>query len=301
MELLIVNCNLCNSNKVYKKFNLTEFDVLQCKSCDLVFLSHIPDEEELIRLYSSDYYLKREKYYFDNIVTNPESGKFDENIEAFSSGLEKLNSLKPGKGKLLDIGCGLGIFLNMAKEDGWDTCGVDVSPYAVQYAKEKFGLDAHNSGVLGNIEFPSDNFDVVTLWDSLEHFPDPLGQFREIHRVLKKEGLVMLNVPNEASLLRTIAKYLYITTGRLLKYPVRKLYHNYHLYYFDMVAARTLLKKGGFETLLVEKKTIPTVKARGSSLEKGVVKFVSYLEKSFGMEYELRIIAKKVTKPCDQE
>lgn len=288
-----MNCNLCNSNKVYRKFSLTEFDVLQCQSCNLVFLSHIPDEEELKSLYSSDYYREREKYYFDNIVTNPESGKFDENIEAFSSGLDKLNSMKSGKGKLLDIGCGLGIFLNMAKEDGWSACGVDVSPYAVKYAKEKFGLDAHNSGVLGNIEFPSETFDVVTLWDSLEHFPDPLGQFKEIHRVLKNDGFVMLNVPNETSLIRTIAKYLYITTGSLFKYPVRKLYHNYHLYYFDMVAAKTLLKKTGFEISLVEKKTIPTVKARGSSLEKGVVKLLSSLEKSFGMEYELRIIAKK--------
>ena len=115
-------CNLCSSNKIDKKFSLREFDVFQCKECNLMFLSQIPGEEELKKFYSWDYYREREEYFFDNIVNDPENGKKNESIEAFSLGLEKLKLLKPEKGRILDVGCGPGIFLHMAKEDGWNTC-----------------------------------------------------------------------------------------------------------------------------------------------------------------------------------
>lgn len=289
-----MQCNLCGSNNIFKKFSLREFDVLKCKNCTLVFLSKIPNGEALKELYSSDYYLERETYYFNNIVTNPEDGKYNENIEAFSLGLKTLNSLKQNKGRLLDVGCGLGTFLHIAKSEGWDTCGVDVSPYAVKYAKEKFDLEVFNNGRLEETTFTPNSFDVVTLWDSLEHFPDPLGQLKEIHRVLKKDGLIMMDVPNETSLMRVMARFFYIITRGSFTYPARKLYHNYHLYYFSPQAIETLLKMGGFEILSMERRTIPLVKARGSSFEKGLVKLLSYLEKGIGMEYELLLVAKKV-------
>lgn len=294
-------CNLCSSNRIYKKFSLREFDVLRCKKCSLVFLSNIPNEEGLKELYSSNYYRDRGEYYFNNIVSNPENGKNNENIEAsFSLGLKRLNFLKPERGRLLDVGCGLGIFLAMAKMENWDACGIDISPYAVKYAKERFSLEVYNSSSLKDVAFPPKSFDVITLWDSLEHFPDPLNQFKEIHKVLKDDGLVMLDIPNEKSLLRVMARCLYVMTGRTFTYPVRKLYHNYHLYYFDPHAIEILLNKVGFKMLSIERKNIPIVKARGSSLEKGLVKFLSYLERILGMEYELLILAKKAENTYNQ-
>ena len=294
-------CQLCSSNTVYKKFSLKQFDVLQCKDCNLVFLSQIPTETSLKNLYSSDYYLGREEYYFNNLITNPERGKVTENIESFSAGLKKLNSFKREKGRLLDVGCGLGIFLSMAKMDGWETCGVDISAYAARYAREKFGLEVYSNGRLEEASFPSESFDVITLWDSLEHFSDPLVQFKEIHRILKSDGIIMLDTPNESSLLRVLAKYLYMITGRIFTYPITKLYHQYHLYYYNSVAIETLLRNGGFKIVSTERKTIPIIKARGSFFEKGLVKCLSYLERFLGMEYELLVIAKKIANSNDKK
>lgn len=291
-----MKCKVCGSKEIYNKFSLNDFDVLQCKKCNLAFLSQIPTKEELKELYSSNYYLERKEYYFKNIITNPESGKYNDNIKAFSSGLKKLNSLKPHKGKLLDIGCGLGVFLHMAKTDGWDTFGTDISPYAVSYAREKLGLEVYRSYSLGKAVLNSDSFDVVTLWDSLEHFPDPAAQFKKIYRILKNDGLVMLDIPNETALLRVISRFLYTATRGFFTYPVKKLYHQYHLFYFSQQAIETLLKAEGFEIVSIERKTIPVVKARGSYPEKGAVKLLSCLERLFGMEYELFVVAKKVIK-----
>lgn len=286
-----MHCNICGSNKINRKFSLTEFDVLQCKNCSLVFLSQIPTDEVLKDRYSKDYYQERKEYYYENIVSNPQGGEKNENIDVFSRGLQRLNSLKKLKGRILDVGCGLGIFLHMADIEGWNTCGVDISPYAVQYAREKFGLEVYNSGGLKEAVFPPNSFDVVTLWDSLEHLPDPVGQLKEVRRILKDDGLIMLNVPNEASLFRVMAKFFYVISGGTFTYPVKKLYHIYHIHYFDSYTLKNLLIMSGFEIVSLEENTIPIVKARGSPLEKRLVKFLSCIEKSLGMKYELLIVA----------
>jgi 2-polyprenyl-3-methyl-5-hydroxy-6-metoxy-1,4-benzoquinol methylase len=251
------------------------------------------NDEDLKELYSSDYYQERQEYYFNNSIANPENGNDDENIIAFGESLRNIVTLKPDKGKLLDVGCGLGIFLYLARQAGWETCGVDISPYAARYAREKFGLEVYDHDSIKQRVDQSGPFDVITLWDSIEHFPDPLGMLKQINSYLQDDGLLMLNTPNEESLLRYLAKTLYTVSGGLFTYPVRKLYHTYHLYYFNLFSLKKLLSLGGFEILSVEKKRIPIVKARGSSLEKTLVRLLSNGERILGKEYELEVIARK--------
>jgi 2-polyprenyl-3-methyl-5-hydroxy-6-metoxy-1,4-benzoquinol methylase len=251
------------------------------------------NDEDLKELYSSDYYQERQEYYFNNSIANPENGNDDENIIAFGESLRNIVTLKPDKGKLLDVGCGLGIFLYLARQAGWETCGVDISPYAARYAREKFGLEVYDHDSIKQRVDQSGPFDVITLWDSIEHFPDPLGMLKQINSYLQDDGLLMLNTPNEESLLRYLAKTLYTVSSGLFTYPVRKLYHTYHLYYFNLFSLKKLLSLGGFEILSVEKKRIPIVKARGSSLEKTLVRLLSNGERILGKEYELEVIARK--------
>ena len=249
----MIECNLCQSTRISKQYLLRHFNVLQCRECSLVFLSMNFNDEELKKLYSSDYYKERHEYYYNNSIVNPDNGNYDENLLAFGESLRNISSLKPDKGKLLDVGCGLGIFLHLAREEGWETCGVDISPYAAQYAREKFGLEVHDNGSIKQRVDRAGPFDVITLWDSIEHFPDPLGTLKQIHSYLQDDGLIMLNTPNEESLLRYLAKILYTVSGGLFTYPVRKLYHTYHLYYFNLFSLEKLLSLGGFEIMSVEK------------------------------------------------
>ena len=295
-DSFMIECNLCQSSEISEQYLLQQFNVLQCRECSLVFLSMNFNDEDLKELYSSDYYKERHEYYYNNSIVNPDNGNHDENLLAFGESLRNISSLKPDKGKLLDVGCGLGIFLHLAREEGWETCGVDISPYAAQYAREQFGLEVHDHDSIKQRVDQAGHFDVITLWDSIEHFPDPLGTLKQIHSYLQDDGLIMLNTPNEESLLRYLAKTLYIVSGGLFTYPVRKLYHTYHLYYFNLFSLEKLLSLGGFEIISVEKKIIPIVKARGSALEKALVRLLSNGEKILGKEYELEVVARKAGK-----
>jgi SAM-dependent methyltransferase len=102
-------------------------------------------------------------------------------------------------GRLLDVGCATGTFLRAVREaGGWETHGVEMSSAAVQIARERYGLDV-SAGTLEAAAFPNEMFDAVTLWDVLEHLPDPAASLTEIWRILKAAGVLILRVPNGAS------------------------------------------------------------------------------------------------------
>jgi 2-polyprenyl-3-methyl-5-hydroxy-6-metoxy-1,4-benzoquinol methylase len=181
----------------------------------------------------------------------------------------------------------------MARDRGWEVQGVDISEYAVAHCCETLGLRAV-AGDLKEARFPDQWFDVVTLWDVIEHFSNPGGQLKEVHRVLKKDGIILMDTPNEDGLLRWIARMVYRASGGKISYPVRKLYHEFHLSYFTTETLQMLLQKNGFALIHLEKKCIPLIKARGRPLERLLVKAISFPERILNREYELLAVAKKV-------
>lgn len=98
-------------------------------------------------------------------------------------------------GRLLDVGCGKGLFLDAMRRRGWEVAGVDFTPAAVSIARERFGLDVFE-GTFEQAKYPNASFDVVTLWNVIEHVPDPPATIREIGRVLRPGGLVVMATPN---------------------------------------------------------------------------------------------------------
>lgn len=243
-------------------------------------------------LYDEEYYQRRKEYFFRNVVVDPEQGRENSNIQEFGEALKHLAELAPSRGQLLDVGCGIGIFLSLARKDHWQVMGVDVSHFACRYAQEVFGVDAHQ-GDLRAIGFPSGRFDCVTMWDTLEHLQDPLAMLGESGRLLKSGGYLLLNTPNEEGLLRVLARALYEGSFETFQYPVRKLYHIYHLYYFTEAVLRNVLEQSGFRILRLKKKPIAAVKARGTWWEKAIVKALAPLEILVGREYELFVLAQK--------
>jgi 2-polyprenyl-3-methyl-5-hydroxy-6-metoxy-1,4-benzoquinol methylase len=245
------------------------------------------------KLYAEHYYKEREDYYFYNPITNPKEGFENQNIVDFKNGLSILEEYKsPHQSKLLDVGCALGIFLSLAKQRGWDTYGIDVSEYATDYAKKTFGVTTM-CGTLPEVRFPDKEFDVITLWDVFEHFPNPLTQLREIHRILKDDGIVLLDTPNAEALIRRIAHFIYWVSLGKLSYPAQKLHHVFHLYYFSRDTARKMFQKSGFNIIWMRGKPIPLVKARGNTLERLIVKAFSLLEARLDMEYEILMLLHK--------
>ena len=110
---------------------------------------------------------------------------------ALKNKLNLVNSLQPAKGSILDIGAGTGDFLSVVKENGWSTIGVEPSDKAKAIAKRK-GV----SFVEQTSELENNSFDIITMWHVLEHVPDLDNQLKELKRLLKPNGNLIIAVPN---------------------------------------------------------------------------------------------------------
>ena len=143
------------------------------------------------------------------------------------------------KGRLLDIGCATGAFLVYMRNHqvNWQLKGVETSPYASQIARTQYNLDVF-TGSLEEAKFPDLYFDVVSLWEVLEHLQNPIDTLTEVHRVLKKDGIIVLRVPNGSSF-----------DARLFKQYWEGLDPPRHLFVFTPNTIKEVFKKTGFELL----------------------------------------------------
>jgi len=137
-------------------------------------------------------------------------------------------------GRILDVGCGVGHFLNGMKLRGWQALGTEVSKEAAAYARERFDLEVF-VGPLEQAGFPAAYFDAVTLWHVLEHLHDPLATLLEINRLLKEDGLLVFAIPNWHSLDARLFGEFWVG----LDMPR-------HLYVFPRPALEELLARSGF-------------------------------------------------------
>lgn len=148
------------------------------------------------------------------------------------------------KGKLLDVGAGLGLFLSLAKENDWDVYGTEVSDYALSNLKSSLGPNIF-SGFIEEVDIPSESFDVVTLWHVLEHTTNPLSCLTQVKRILKKNGLVFVAVPNTNS--------LFLFFRKLFKRESQFLFdektHEPHLYFFSPKTLKEMVAKAGFKVI----------------------------------------------------
>lgn len=219
MESFEQKCILCRSTKYNNFYKLNSYSLIRCSSCSLIRVSPMPNEQEKERIsqsiYSSSDY--RERYFKDKRFFK----------RWFNAKLKIIEKFKPEKGKILDIGCSYGFFLEVAKKRGWDVYGIEINPITGGYAKDKFG-DKIFIGKIENSYFETDSFDVITLWDVIEHGVDPVKFLQTIKRYLKPSGTICIQVPNIDSYISKIKNknWDWLTPGD-------------HLYFFS---PETLLK-----------------------------------------------------------
>jgi len=154
---------------------------VKCQNCQLVYVNPIIREDKLKEDYSQ----------MNNIDAAIVRGS---RLRAAKSQLRLINKYINGT-SFLDIGCGEGFFLSTAASAGYSTKGIEISQDAVAYAKREFGLDIE-ARAFEELQLPENYFDVVTLWQVLEHLPRPLDILNEAHRILKPGGLIAASTPN---------------------------------------------------------------------------------------------------------
>ena len=163
------------------------FDLYRDETLDMLITFPQPDENSLPKYYESDDYISHtdgKRSLFEKAY------HFIKNI-ALKNKLDLINSLNPEKGNLLDIGAGTGDFLNVAKNNGWNTKGVEPSEKAKSIAMKK-GVSFADS--IADLE--SHSFDVITMWHVLEHVPNLENQIKELKRLVKQNGTIIIAVPN---------------------------------------------------------------------------------------------------------
>lgn len=234
-----VSCNLCGlSNSVpYRqltdRFTHESFQLVRCINCDLIYLNPRPTMAEIGRYYPPDY----EPHH----VANDASTKW--HIERLRQiQLDFVEKYHPVKGNLLDIGCATGEFLVAARDRGWQVEGIELVEEAAQVAREKHQLHVH----VGAVETVLDEdgvFDVITMWDVLEHLFDPQTIFKRCAKTLKQDGKLVFTVPN----LDSYDRRLFGNDWVGWEAPR-------HLYFFTNVTLPKMLEATGFE--LVDEKCI---------------------------------------------
>ncbi len=207
------------------------YQVLKCVGCGFVYVDSIPPKELFEKAYSEEYYTP----WLEN--------QRKKRIKMWKSRLETLNSFAERKGNLLDVGCGEGLFLELASKAGWDVTGTEISPFAVKYGKERLDLNILQ-GELMDLGFPDKTFDAVTMWHVLEHTRNPIIVLKEIRRIIKDDGVLIMAIPNLDNILSQWAYRLVKGKRMHLFDPLDR---ELHLYHFTPETIRLLLDKTGFK------------------------------------------------------
>ena len=196
MEKVI--CDLCGADvpdvllKRDDRFSGQEFTLVTCSHCGLIYLPSRPSQEELGHYYPDDY----EAYY---LIENDRLGSVHWHLQrALKIQLDFVEQHNPQKGDLLDVGCATGNFLKIAHDGGWQVTGIEPIDKAASIAREHYQLNVI-TGTLDEAQLETEAFDVITMWDVLEHLPSPKGTLLRCHELLKPGGMCVFSIPNLVS------------------------------------------------------------------------------------------------------
>lgn len=143
--------------------------------------------------------------------------------------------------KLLDIGCAYGYFLRIAGGFGFETYGIDISRYAVEQARKMVNAKFFCGDVQDNLPFANSYFEIITMFDVIEHLEKPYDALREIRRALKSRGVFIITTPNINSLLRRILGEKWIGFR-----------DETHVNLYSIHGLKFMLRKAGFKVLKAE-------------------------------------------------
>ena len=224
-------CILCNSPKRELLFQQGTWNICRCSGCGLGFLDPQPCENELHELYRSSYF--HDQYDEGLAPGSPEMAK---RLSQESHRIRFFRGLKK-RGAVLDIGCGMGYFLNACRTYGYQVEGIDISDDSASYVRETLNIPVI-TGKVESLHYESESTDIITMWHSLEHAADPRVYLKKAWEWLKPEGLLVVDVPN------------YEGTDAIKTWDNWKGWSlPYHLYHFTEKTLCDILSKHGFKTV----------------------------------------------------
>lgn len=222
------HCRVCSAKQYTVLFTKIGYDVVKCDTCCLVYLDFVASKE-----FSQNYY--SEEFFNDKGTKHAYTDYEKESKFLKKSFLKRIELLRKyqSDGNLLDIGCATGSFMEKAS-NFYKVSGIDVSDYAIKQAKSK-KLDVWQ-GMLDDSPYRNQVFDVVTLWDTIEHVADPKETIAQVGKIVRPEGIIGLTTGDVGSIFAQMCGSFW----HLYNIPQ-------HLSYFDKKTITKILNNAGFE------------------------------------------------------
>ena len=210
------------------EFTFKGNSVWECARCHLLFLNPQPSDEVLAGIYSEGYFMEGDSER-DRAITSAMKA------ETARMYLDRLvEYMGPQRGRLLEMGCGGGHFLQAARDAGFQIQGMDVSAHCCKIANQRLGGDFVLCGDVENLEPPAELYDVCALFDVIEHVRNPVHLLQRVRTFLNPDGVLFLCTPSLDSWSARVMR------DRWAEFKTE------HLYYFSVETIQNLLAKTGF-------------------------------------------------------
>lgn len=235
IETIHRDCPACDSKNANLVFVKHGFQHYLCADCGMIYVSPMLADEELDKVYTDSHIYRSVLKVMDTDLQK----KFDK--PKFIEGIRKLTKYNRGVGKILDVGCMMGNFIEIAQNAGWIATGIELTKAALEKCREK-GLNVIDQKLSRSL-FPPNTFDAITFWDVLEHIANPGDTLETANFIMKSGGVLLILVPNKDSL-----------AARVLQEKCNMFNGCQHINIFSYGSLKLLLEKKGFTIL--EKKTM---------------------------------------------
>jgi SAM-dependent methyltransferase len=209
------------------------FRIVRCRGCGLVYTLPRLAPDQLVQMYQVDYWKSdsAKDFGYTDYLADEELY-----VKTFRMRSALVRKFRPPPAAVLDVGCAAGFALRAFREEGYDPWGIELSAPMAEQAARRVGAERIHAGTLEPGVFGGRRFDVVTLWDVVEHIEDPIEFLRQVRGVLADDGILVLETQNVASWF-----------ARLMGVRWQHYKFEEHLYHFDPRTVQVLLDRAGFE------------------------------------------------------
>jgi 2-polyprenyl-3-methyl-5-hydroxy-6-metoxy-1,4-benzoquinol methylase len=248
-------CGYCGGREARTRYDLGSHKIVKCTSCGLMRLSPMPTLESTAAVYAHRAYFENPEFY------DVSQGNLYGYKDYIAERLNKLRVYRPiaeflrdrhcgvpdktrnrgARPRLLDVGCGLGYFLDVAQDVGFEVSGVEFNPEAVQLIHEKYAFEVHR-GSIETASLPPNHYDVITMFDVIEHLHDPFTAVRKMYELVRPGGGVAISTMDSESF-----------TSRLLgKWLEDFRRTREHLFFFSRETLTKILEDQGFQVYRID-------------------------------------------------
>lgn len=194
---LWISCNACGTDAFTELSDVDSWKIGRCNNCSMIYLNPMPFFEPSTEFseMSLDFQYTQFQHELSQQVLDHDTQQFHQHIQIMS----RLAGHDIQPGKFLDIGCGSGSSVRVAKDLGWDAVGVDIDTKLIALGREKLDVDIRNVPLLES-GFEANQFNFIRLRDVIEHLPNPYDVLLEVKRLLVPGGFALIATPNEDAL-----------------------------------------------------------------------------------------------------